>query len=100
MTGPSDTRHNKSMLHKWLGPNHGTHWNIAGSCSRHHALRLSHLQHFRAAGSGGSCAASASHIGEVKQRDTLIEDVRLGLSDFLVAEIAFLRQGLRRLVSR
>jgi hypothetical protein len=31
MAGPSDSRHDKSTLHKWFGPNRGTHWTIAGS---------------------------------------------------------------------
>jgi hypothetical protein len=31
MTGPSVIQHVKGMLHKWLGPNRGTHWTIAGS---------------------------------------------------------------------
>jgi hypothetical protein len=31
MTGPSVIHHKKSKLHKWLGPNRGTHWTIAGS---------------------------------------------------------------------
>ena len=30
MTSPP-IQHDKSMLHKWLGPNPGTHWIIAGS---------------------------------------------------------------------
>jgi hypothetical protein len=31
MTDPSIIQHNKNTLHKWFGPNRGTHWNIAGS---------------------------------------------------------------------
>ena len=31
MKGPSVIHHDKSMLHKWFGPNRGTHWTIAGS---------------------------------------------------------------------
>ena len=31
MTGHSVIHHDKSMLHKWLGPNRGTHWTIAGA---------------------------------------------------------------------
>jgi hypothetical protein len=31
MTGPSVIRHKKNTLHKWFGPNSGTHWTIAGS---------------------------------------------------------------------
>ena len=31
MTEPSGIRHDKSLLHKWFGPNRGTHWTIAGS---------------------------------------------------------------------
>jgi hypothetical protein len=31
MTEPSVTRNDKSALHKWIGPNRGTHWAIAGS---------------------------------------------------------------------
>ena len=31
MTVRSVNRHHKSKLHKWLGPNGGTHWAIAGS---------------------------------------------------------------------
>ena len=30
MTGPVDIQHDKSMLHKWLGGNRGTHWTVAG----------------------------------------------------------------------
>jgi hypothetical protein len=30
MTDPSVIQHDKSMLHKWLGGNHGTHWTVAG----------------------------------------------------------------------
>jgi hypothetical protein len=31
MAEPAVIRHDKSMLHKWFGPNRGTHWTIAGS---------------------------------------------------------------------
>jgi hypothetical protein len=31
MTGSPVIQHDKSMLHKWLGPNRGTHWSIAGA---------------------------------------------------------------------
>jgi hypothetical protein len=31
MGGPSAIRHDKSWLHKWLGPNQGTHWSVAGA---------------------------------------------------------------------
>jgi hypothetical protein len=31
MAGPSATRHGKSWLHKWFGPNRGTHWSVAGA---------------------------------------------------------------------
>jgi hypothetical protein len=31
MTGHSAIRHDKGVLHKWFGPNRGTHWTIAGS---------------------------------------------------------------------
>ena len=31
MGGPSTIRHDKSWLHKWLGPNQGTHWAVAGA---------------------------------------------------------------------
>jgi hypothetical protein len=30
MTGPLVIQHPKSMLHKWLGGNRGTHWTVAG----------------------------------------------------------------------
>jgi hypothetical protein len=31
MTGHPVIAHDKSMLHKWFGPNRSTHWTIAGS---------------------------------------------------------------------
>jgi hypothetical protein len=31
MTGHSVIRHDKSVLHKWFGPNRSTHWTIAGA---------------------------------------------------------------------
>ncbi len=31
MADPSVVRRNESFLQKWFGPNHGTHWNIAGA---------------------------------------------------------------------
>ena len=31
MAGPSVIRHHNSWLHKWLGPNQGTHWSVAGA---------------------------------------------------------------------
>ena len=31
MAEPSVIHHDKNMLHKWFGPNRGTHWTIAGS---------------------------------------------------------------------
>jgi hypothetical protein len=31
MTSHPATQNHKSMLHKWFGPNRGTHWTIAGS---------------------------------------------------------------------
>jgi hypothetical protein len=31
MAGPSAVQHHKNTLHKWFGPNRGTHWTIAGS---------------------------------------------------------------------
>lgn len=31
MAGPSVIRRDKSMLQKWLGPNRGTHWTVAGA---------------------------------------------------------------------
>ena len=31
MAGPAVIHHDKSMLHKWFGPNRGTHWTIAGA---------------------------------------------------------------------
>jgi hypothetical protein len=31
MTRRSAIPHNRSILHKWFGPNRGTHWSIAGS---------------------------------------------------------------------
>jgi hypothetical protein len=31
MAARSAIRHNKGTLHKWFGPNRGTHWNIAGA---------------------------------------------------------------------
>jgi hypothetical protein len=31
MAGHSVIRHDKSMLHKWFGPNRSTHWTIAGA---------------------------------------------------------------------
>jgi hypothetical protein len=30
MTGPLVIQHHKSILHKWLGGNRGTHWTVAG----------------------------------------------------------------------
>jgi hypothetical protein len=31
MAGPSVIRRDKNMLLKWLGPNRGTHWTVAGA---------------------------------------------------------------------
>ena len=31
MAEPSVIRHDKSWLHKWLGPNQSTHWAVAGA---------------------------------------------------------------------
>jgi hypothetical protein len=31
MSGPSTIGHDKSWLHKWLGPHQGTHWAVAGA---------------------------------------------------------------------
>jgi hypothetical protein len=31
MTGHPTIQHDKSSMHKWFGPNRGTHWVIAGS---------------------------------------------------------------------
>jgi hypothetical protein len=31
MTGRSVIHHDKSILHKWFGPNRGTHWAVAGA---------------------------------------------------------------------
>ena len=31
MVGPSDIRSDKNTVQKWLGPNRGTHWSVAGA---------------------------------------------------------------------
>lgn len=31
MAGPSVVRRDKNILQKWLGPNRGTHWTVAGA---------------------------------------------------------------------